>query len=101
LTRSAIIAVRMSVTWLCHGESDLEEKSLSYSDRWDAGEMGCGELILKLKVRMSKLNAGETLWLTALDTGAIEDIPAWCRMTKHQLTSQSHPDYWIEARREN
>ncbi|MBL8891092.1 MAG: sulfurtransferase TusA family protein [Planctomycetaceae bacterium] len=67
-------------------------------EHWDAGEMGCGELILKLRVRMNKMPPGSVLRLTALDTGAIADIPAWCSMTKHRLLCAKHPDYWIGRR---
>ncbi len=67
-------------------------------DHWDAGEMGCGELILKLNVRLRKMPSAQVLHLTALDTGAIADIPAWCKMTQHTLVRAQHPDYWIRRR---
>jgi tRNA 2-thiouridine synthesizing protein A len=69
-------------------------------DRFDAGEMGCGELIIKLKVRMQRLQPSQVLHLIALDNGAIEDLPAWCRMTGHQLKMSQHPNYLIERRME-
>lgn len=62
---------------------------------WDAGDMGCGELILLLKVRMRQVPAGEILELIATDPGAREDLPAWCRMTGYRLTRHDHPRYWI------
>ena len=65
---------------------------------WDAGEMGCGELVLELRNRMLALPDGAVLWLRALDTGAIEDIPAWCDMTGHTLLHRQHPDYFIRRR---
>ena len=52
---------------------------------WDAGELGCGELILALKLRMRQLQQGQVLCLTARDTGAPADIPAWCRLTGNLL----------------
>lgn len=72
-----------------------EDNRLWASEFWDAGEMGCGELILKLKVRFQKMPADGVLQLTALDHGAIEDIPAWCRLTGHRLIHAQHPHYWI------
>lgn len=60
--------------------------------------MGCGELVLLLKIRMQKLAPGQVLLLTADDPGAIEDIPAWCKMTGHQLIGQIHPDYYIRRK---
>lgn len=52
---------------------------------WDAGELGCGELILELKMRMRRLEPGQVLRLTARDSGAPADIPAWCGMTGNLL----------------
>lgn len=65
---------------------------------WDAGEMGCGELIIELRLRMKALHAGEVLRLVARDPGAIEDLPAWCRMTGHHLEHAEHPVYLIRRK---
>ncbi len=69
-------------------------------DEWDAGQMGCGELVMLLAGRMKALKAGQVLKLVALDTGALEDIPAWCRMTGHTLVSSGHPHYFIQRRQD-
>lgn len=61
--------------------------------------MGCGELVLLLRGKMLALEPGNVLKLIALDAGALEDIPAWCRMTGHTLVSSSHPVYFIQRRR--
>jgi tRNA 2-thiouridine synthesizing protein A len=68
------------------------------SDEWDAGYMGCGEVIILLRMRMRKLKAGDVLKLTSYDLGAPEDLPAWCRMTGRRLLRAHHPHYWIEAK---
>lgn len=65
---------------------------------WDAGMMGCGELILELKIRLNQLPAGATLKLVARDPGVPEDLPAWCRMTGHRLLRSSPPEYLIERK---
>ncbi len=70
------------------------------ADRWDAGHMGCGELVLQLRARLSRLRPGEFLELTALDLGAPEDLPSWCRMTGHELLVAEHPLYLIKRRTE-
>ena len=67
---------------------------------WDAGDTGCGELVLELKFRMSALQPGQRLRLFARDPGAVEDIPAWCRMTRHALVHADHPQYLIQRRSE-
>jgi len=66
-------------------------------DVWDAGDMGCGELLILLRKRLRDMPGG-TLKLIASDTGAIEDIPAYCRITGHELRHAAHPAYWIRAR---
>lgn len=67
---------------------------------WDAGDMGCGELVLELRGRVLALPARGVLRLVARDPGAPEDLPAWCRMTGHTLVRAEHPEYWIRRREE-
>jgi tRNA 2-thiouridine synthesizing protein A len=65
---------------------------------WNAGDLGCGELVLQLRERMEKLRHGQVLRLVALDPGAPADIPAWCRMTGHLLERHDHPVYLIRRK---
>ena len=65
---------------------------------WDAGDLGCGELVLELRGRMLELAANGVLRLTATDAGAPADIPAWCRMTGHELVSSEPPVYLIRRK---
>jgi len=65
---------------------------------WDAGHTGCGELVLLLRDKLVALAPGERLRLVALDPGAVEDIPAWCRLTGHRLLEARPPHYLIERR---
>jgi tRNA 2-thiouridine synthesizing protein A len=65
---------------------------------WDAGDMGCGELVLALRNRLLALAPGEVFRLRATDPAAPEDIPAWCRMTGHMLVSADHPIYLIRRK---
>ncbi|MBI3270584.1 MAG: sulfurtransferase TusA family protein [Planctomycetes bacterium] len=65
---------------------------------WDAGELGCGDLVLELRQRLSGMDPGRILRVTARDSGAPEDLPAWCRLTGHILLAATHPDYWIQRR---
>jgi tRNA 2-thiouridine synthesizing protein A len=48
----------------------------SPADRWDAGHMGCGELVMQLRERLAGLAPGELLELTARDLGAPADLPS-------------------------
>jgi tRNA 2-thiouridine synthesizing protein A len=67
---------------------------------WDAGDMGCGELVLELRSRLDTLKPGQIMKLIARDPGAPADVPAWCRMTGHPLIGGQPPVYLIQ-RKEN
>jgi tRNA 2-thiouridine synthesizing protein A len=65
---------------------------------WDAGDLGCGELVLQLRFRMESLEPGQVLRLVALDPGAPADLPAWCRMTGHSMLTADPPVYLIRRK---
>lgn len=65
---------------------------------WDAGDMGCGDLVLQLRGRVERLRAGQTMRLVARDPGAPVDIPAWCRLTGHALIAAEPPVYLIRRK---
>jgi len=44
------------------------------------------------------MRPGEVLRVTALDPGAPEDLPAWCRLTGHTLLQWEHPEYRIRRK---
>jgi len=69
-----------------------------FDGEFDGGEMGCGELVLELKFLLGPRAPGYVLKVRALDPGAPEDLPAWCRMTRHRLRDARHPYYWIQRR---
>ena len=66
--------------------------------QWNAGDLGCGELVLELRQRLEAMRPGQVLILTARDPGARADIPAWCRLTGHALIAQHHPVYQIRRK---
>ena len=74
----------------------LPLEDINADDEWDAGDRGCGEIIILLRRRMQGLNPGAILKLTARDRGAHADLPAWCRMTGRRLLRAEHPEYWIQ-----
>jgi tRNA 2-thiouridine synthesizing protein A len=65
---------------------------------WDAGDMGCGELVLALRIRLIALPSGAVLAVRATDPAAPEDLPAWCGLTGHKLLSANHPRYLIRRK---
>ena len=65
---------------------------------WDAEDLACGVLLLKLRGRMETMRPGQVLQLVAHDAGAREDLPAWCRLTGHTLLSIEPPVYLIRRK---
>lgn len=59
----------------------------------DAGETGCGELVMLIFQAMKQLEPGQTLEVLAHDLAAETDIPAWCRSTGHSLLTQNLETY--------
>ena len=75
-----------------------KERTLEIARRWEAGQSGCGVLIVGLKRELHRIQAGELLQVTALDAGASADLPAWCRLTGHTLVAADHPTYVLKKR---
>ena len=83
----------------CGPVSPHESTSMHIDHEWNAGELGCGDLVLELRRRLREA-PGQVFKVIALDLGAPEDIPAWCGMTGHELLAQeldSHA-YFIRAK---
>jgi tRNA 2-thiouridine synthesizing protein A len=68
------------------------------TEEWDAGDLGCGELVLELRTRLDRMRQGDVLRLVARDPGAPADLPAWCRLTGHTLLSADHPLYHVRRK---
>jgi len=66
--------------------------------RWEAGDLGCGQFVIELHRQVGRLQPGGTLEVVVENPGARADVPAWCRMTGHRLVSEDHPVYVIERR---
>jgi tRNA 2-thiouridine synthesizing protein A len=68
---------------------------------WNAGDLGCGPLVLELRGRLRAM-PGRVLKVTALDPGAPEDLPAWCRITNNELLRYERHSrcFWIRSRLE-
>lgn len=67
---------------------------------YDAGDLGCGDLVLELRFRLRELDPGAVLAVTARDPAAPVDLPAWCGLCGHILRHAAHPHYWIQRKRD-
>jgi tRNA 2-thiouridine synthesizing protein A len=64
----------------------------------DVGDTLCGELALKLKIELGKLEPGQVLQVIARDPAAPQDLPAWCQLTGNRLLQVDHPNYFIQRK---
>jgi tRNA 2-thiouridine synthesizing protein A len=92
---------------LPRGNDERSEAALAFVSRqtddapatdWNAGDLGCGDLVMQLRMRLKNMAAGSVIRVTATDPAAPEDIPAWCRLTGHTLLSAAHPTYTIRRK---
>ncbi len=68
---------------------------------WDAGDLGCGELVLQLHFLFVDMSPGQIIRVRATDTGAPHDLPAWCRMTGNAMVHMQPQEhlFWISRRK--
>lgn len=66
--------------------------------QWNAGDAGCGSLIVGLKSQLDGVRPGQLLEVTASSAGAPADLPAWCRVTGHTLVEANHPVYILRKK---
>lgn len=67
---------------------------------YDAGDLGCGDLVLELRGQLRALPADAVLHVIARDPAAPVDLPAWCGLVGHTLQSSDHPHYFIRRKRD-
>ena len=61
----------------------------------DASGLRCPMPLLKTKLALNDMSAGDVLSVTATDPGSAKDIPAWLAMTNHVLLNRSEsPEAW-------
>ncbi|MBL1277490.1 MAG: sulfurtransferase TusA family protein [Ectothiorhodospiraceae bacterium] len=58
----------------------------------DARRMLCPMPVIKTQNQVLKLTAGDTLDVTCTDPGALNDIPAWCRINGHEYIGHREQD---------
>lgn len=55
----------------------------------DATGLRCPMPLLKTKLELNGMTAGEQLEVIATDVGSQRDIPAWVALSAHELVTQS------------
>lgn len=79
--------------------TENSQQAIAADEEWDAGNLGCGELVLELRKKLRAMPGG-TMKVISLDAGAPEDLPAWCRLTGNELlhSDSATKSYWIKSR---
>lgn len=55
----------------------------------DAKRLMCPMPVIRTQDKVLELQVGDTLEVTCTDPGALNDIPAWCRINGHEIMSSS------------
>ncbi len=58
----------------------------------DCRRLLCPLPVIRVQDRVSALAGGDTLTAVCTDPGALQDIPAWCRINGHQVLSTETVD---------
>ena len=58
----------------------------------DARKSLCPMPVIKTQNKVAELKTGDVLVVTCTDPGALNDIPAWCRINGHQVIETSEVD---------
>jgi tRNA 2-thiouridine synthesizing protein A len=89
----------MNATSLTSRTMASMNESTDATEEWNAGDLGCGELVLELRKKL-RLIPGQVLKVTALDPAAPIDLPAWCRLTNNTLIyhDAASRSFWIRSR---
>jgi TusA-related sulfurtransferase len=66
-----------------------------FDDEFDGGDETCGRVIVNLHLYLRDQEPGLRILIISRDPGAPVELPAWCRMTRNELTTARHPYYLI------
>lgn len=58
----------------------------------DARNSLCPMPVIKTQNKVAELQPGDTLKVTCTDPGALNDIPAWCRINGHSIIETQEKD---------
>lgn len=79
----------------CNKKNQQTPPGWQFDDEFDGGEETCGRVIVNLYLYIRDQQPGHRILVISRDPGAPVELPAWCRMTKNELTKIEHPYYLI------
>ena len=66
---------------------------------FDGGDLDCGNgLLLLLRQHLDPLARGQVLEVRSTESSVEQDLPAWCRMTGHELVDARPPRFLLRRR---
>jgi len=63
----------------------------------DARNLMCPLPVIRAQDKIKSMRNGDLLNVICSDPGALNDIPAWCRINGHRVVSTKHDDYTISV----
>lgn len=71
----------------------------------DAGDLGCGDLVVAMSKAIAPLRDGQVLAVWAQDPAAYIDVPAWCNMRGFEFlggpNGKTRSPFYIRKRRKS
>ncbi len=61
----------------------------------DARNLMCPLPVIRAQDKIKTMKAGDRLSVVCTDPGALNDIPAWCRINGHTVLNSKREDYDI------
>ena len=61
----------------------------------DARRLFCPMPVIRTQDRVAELAPGDTLEVVCTDPGALNDIPAWCRISGHTVVETRRVDHEV------
>jgi len=58
----------------------------------DCHRLPCPMPVIPVQDRVAELAPGDTVTAVRTDPGAVQDLPAWCRITGHELVATETRD---------
>ena len=63
----------------------------------NARNLMCPLPVIRAQDKIKTMQAGERLKVVCTDPGALNDIPAWCRINGHQVIETHRDDYEVSV----
>lgn len=63
----------------------------------DARNLMCPLPVIRAQDKVKTMQSGQRLNVICTDPGALNDIPAWCRINGHRVISTQYDDYNISV----